>query len=401
MIPETMKRVIIATLTIFCLLTVAAQDIIVKKDGDTLRVYDLKINAKFITYREYPGKDFPSKRIGKAKVLSVKKSRGNSVEISKPDPAPVKVQQPVKVQEKDTVVYFTEAVQGAAALTTNEKPSKEQKGEVLRPLAADNTQLVVAYNKIYDGYDSKVPKKSKASRAVAIMGMKVSSALSNEDVTVEISKCEESYMRYKIFVRNKSNKTIYIDLENCFRLYNDETFKFYYTGKQIKQNRKSNQKVVLTDRQPSFQTGYDGKRRGKSHTTTYNFENKKETSQVVKEQRFIAIPPMGKVALPPEVTFNEYDDIIKSYEKFAATISSERFGVCKWQITTFDEQESPYCNTFQITYSHDKSFDVYSTVMLTLYMKQLIGLGTGFSKFDETRLKGYDKNVICGEVYFE
>ena len=121
----------------------------------------------------------------------------------------------------------------------------------------------------------------------------------------------------------------------------------------------------------------------------------------MKEQRFIAIPPMGKAALPPEVTTDEYDEIIESYEKFSASISRDRFGLCTWQIATFDEQESPYCNTFQITYSHDKSFNVYSTAMFTLYMKQLIGLGTGFSKFDETRLRGYDKNVICGEVYFE
>ena len=396
-----MKRVIVATLTIFCLLTVAAQDIIVKKDGDTLRVYDLKINAKFITYREYPGKDSPSKRIGKAKVLSVKKNRGNSIEISKPDPVPVKVQKPVKVQEKDTVVYFTETVQGAAVTTSKEKPAKEPKGEVWRPQAADNAQLVEAYNRIYGGYAGKVQKKSKASRAVGIMGMKISSTLSNEDVTFEISKCEESSMHYKIFVRNKSNKTIYLDLENSCRLYNDDTFKYYYTGKQIKQNSKSNQKLVLTDRLPLSQTGYAGKRSGSTHTATLKYEGKKETSKVVKEQRIISIPPMGKAALPPEVTIDEYDEIIESYEKFSATISRDRFGLYTWQITTFDEQESPYCNTFQITYSHDKSFNVYSTVMFTLYMKQLIGLGTGFSKFDETRLRGYDKNVICGEVYFE
>ncbi len=396
-----MKRVIVAILTIFCLLTVVAQDIIVKKDGDTLRVYDLKINAKFITYREYPGKDSPSKRIGKAKVLSVKKNRGNSIEISKPDPAPVKVQQPVKIEEKDTVVYFSEIVQGNTVATTEKKNSEEPKGEVWRSKSPDNAKLVEDYNKIYDGYGSKVQRKSKASRAVGIMGMRTTSTLSNEDVTVEFSKCEDSYMSYKVFVRNKSNKTVYLDLENCFRLYNDDTFKFYYTGKQIKQNRKSNQKLVLTDRQTPLRADYATKRKGKSTTSTYNFENKKETSQVVKEQRFIAIPPMGKAALPPEITLDEYDEIIKSYEKFDATISRERFGLCNWQVATFDEHESPYCNTFQITYSHDKSFNLYSTVMFTLYMKQLIGLGTGFSKFDERRLRGYDGNAICGEVYFE
>ena len=122
----TMKRVIIATFTILCLLTAAAQDIIVKKSGDTLRVYDLKINAKFITYRENPGKDSPSKRIGKAKVLSVKKAKGKSVTISAPDPAPakVKVQSPAAKVEKDTVVYFTEILKQDSAQRAAEKPAK-------------------------------------------------------------------------------------------------------------------------------------------------------------------------------------------------------------------------------------------------------------------------------------
>ena len=88
-----MRLFLTTILTILCLLTATAQDIIVKVDGDTLKVYDLKINAKFITYREKPGKESPSRRIGRAKVLSVKKRNCKSVTISKPAPAPVIVQQ--------------------------------------------------------------------------------------------------------------------------------------------------------------------------------------------------------------------------------------------------------------------------------------------------------------------
>ena len=184
----TMKRVIIATFTILCLLTAAAQDIIVKKSGDTLRVYDLKINEKFITYRENPGKNSPSKRIGKAKVLSVKKAKGKSVTISQPDPAPAKakVQLPVSKVEKDTIVYFTEILPQDSARKTAEKPAKEPKGEVTRAVSPDNARLVGLYNSPLAGYGDKEPKKSKAHRAVAIMGVTDSSVLANEDIEVEI-----------------------------------------------------------------------------------------------------------------------------------------------------------------------------------------------------------------------
>ena len=398
----TMKRVIIATFTILCLLTAAAQDIIVKKSGDTLRVYDLKINEKFITYREKPGKDSPSKRIGKAKVLSVKKAKGKSVTISQPDPASakVKVKQPVEKVEKDTVVYFTEILPQDSARKTAEKPAKELKGEVARAVSPDNARLVGQYNCPLGGYGGKEPKNSRAHRAVAIMGITEGSVLANEDVEVEITKCEGA-MRYNIFVRNKSDRTLYIDLENCFRIYDDGTFRPYYSGKQIRQNKKSNEKLTFSDKRTSSRPSYDNRRRTTSHGVTYNFEDRKETSQVVKEQKILAVPPMGKAALPPLVYLDENDEIVSLYDGFLVTLPATAYALRAWQTATYDEAHTPCRNSFIITYSPNKKMDVYSTVKFALYIRQMIGLGTSFSNIDASRINGYDKNTICGEVHFK
>ena len=395
-----MKRVFIATLTILCLLTAAAQDIIVKKDGDTLRVYDLKINAKFITYRENPGKDSPSKRIGKAKVLSVKKGRGKSVEISAPSPASVKSKQPAKRLEKDTVVYFTEILPKDSIEKSAEKPRKEPKGEVVRAVAANNTQIVAQYNKIHGNYGDRLPKKSKADCAVSIMGVTAGSVLSNEDVEIEIAKCDAA-TGYNIFVRNKSDKIIYLDLENSFRIFSDGTFKPYYSGKQIRQSKKSNQKFVVAGKRTTSQTDFADRRQTTSRGATYNLENRKETSQVVKEQKIISVPPMGKVALPPCIYLDENDEIVKEYDNFSATLPWADYKLSDWQVATIDEAQTPFKNSFIITYSPNKKFDIFSTVKFGLYLKQLIGLGTRFSRIDGTRIQGYDKYTICGEIYFE
>ena len=66
------------------LLTATSQDIIVKNDGETMNVYDLKVGKKFITYRLTPGGT--SKRIGKAKVFSYQKKRSHSTTISDKKP---------------------------------------------------------------------------------------------------------------------------------------------------------------------------------------------------------------------------------------------------------------------------------------------------------------------------
>ena len=383
-------------MTILCLLTATAQDIIVKVDGDTLKVYDLKINAKFITYREKPGKESPSRRIGRAKVLSVKKRNCKSVTISKPAPAPVIVQQLAENQKKETIVYVVDSVSADSV----EKSPKKPKGEIKRETSADNAQFVAAYNKNHSSYGDKKQKSKKTGRAVAIMGVTTGSVLANEDVTVEILKSSEIF-QYEIFVQNRGDKIIYLDLENCFRIYNDGTFKPYYSGRQIRQNKQSNSKLSFSNKSTVSRPQYTEGRKTTTGGATFTLEDKRQTSQVVKEQKILAVPPKGKVALPPCVTLDEYENIVEKYDIFSATLSDTNYLLRAGDVVNIDEQQTPYKNSFIITYSPNKNFETYSTVKFGLVLRQLIGLGTKFSRFDETLIHGYDRYTVCGEIYFE
>ncbi len=393
-----MRLFLTTILTILCLLTVTAQDIIAKKDGDTLRVYDLKINAKFITYRERPGKDSPSKRIGKAKVLSVKKRNGKTITISAPDPEP----EPANTVE---VVVPSKKNRDEKKIEKPRTPLHEKpQGEVKRAVAADNMQLIEDYNKNCNGYGEKKQKKSKARCAAAIMNISTGSVLANEDIKIELLKCEQqsnTSIEYKIFVHNKTNNTIYLDLENCFRIYGDSTFKPYYSGKQIRQNKKSNKKVTYSNKIVTSRPQLTGRKRTTSYGTTHTYDEKKQTSQVIKEQKIITIPPKSKIALPPRISLDEYNEIVEEYDIFCTTLPRSQHPLHAWQIVNFDEQQTPYKNSFIITYSPNKKFETYSTVKFGLYLKQLIGLGTKFSRFNETLIHGYDRYTICGETYFK
>lgn len=396
-----MRLFLTIALTILCLLTATAQDIIVKINGDTLRVYDLKVNAKFITYRDRPGKESPSRRIGKAKVLSVKKKNGKSIIISRPTPAISVISTTPEVQQPPLIV--AQPVQEQPIVT--EAPAYEKpKGEVKRAVAHENAAIVGAYNKNHDGCNGKKPKNSKAGCAVAIMGLSPSSVLANEDVEIEISECgrrNDASIQYQIYVQNKSDKIIYLDLENSFRIYNDGTFKPYYSGKQIRQSKKSNEKVSFSGKRTVSRPHYVNGRKTASGGVTFSIEDKVQTTQVVKEQKIISIPPKGKVALPPRISLDAYDEILKEYDVFCATLPAKHYALHDWQVVNIDEQQSPYKNSFIITYSPNKNFDTYSTVNFTLFIRQLIGLGKRFSRFDVTRIQGYDRYTICGEVSFE
>lgn len=387
-----MRLFLSIALTILCLLTATAQDIIVKTDGDTLRVYDLKVNAKFITYREKPGKESPSRRIGKAKVLSVKKRNAKSVIISNPVPAP---------EVAPDTVWQSQKVSVENPADKQQKISNEKlKGEIQRAVAANNAALVAAYNKNHGGYGEKQPKKEKVARAVAIMGVSAGSQLSNEDVEVEILNSSETF-QYKIFVQNKSDNIIYLDLENCFRVYNDGAFNPYYSGKQIRQNKKSNSKVSISTKNNASRPQYIDGRKRTTGATTFTLEDRKQTSQVIKEQKVLAIPPKGKVALPPCVSLNDNEEFIEEYDTFSVTLPVAQYPLHACQVTNIAEHQAPYKNSFIITYSPNKKFETYSTVKFGLYLRQLIGLGTRFSKFDETLIHDYDRYTICGKIYLE
>ena len=375
-----------------CLFAATAQDIIVKIDGDTMKVYDLKVNAKFITYRESPGKESPSRRIGKAKVLSVKKGNGKSITISKPVPAPEIT--------PDTVWQSPKVNVGNPSREEQKSRREKQKGEIKRAVASDNAQLVDAYNKNHSGYGDKKEISSKAGCAVAIMGVTTGSVLANEDVTVEILKCDGT-LQYNIFVRNNSDKIIYLDLEKSFRVYDDGTFKPYCSGKQIRQTKNNNSKISISTKKASSSLQYTYRNKRSSNGAFISIEDRTQTTEIVRELKILAIPPMGKVALPPHVSLGEQDEIIKEYDAFPVTLSAAQYSLNSWQVANVDEQLTPYKNTFIITYSPNKNFDTYSTVNFGLYLRQLIGLGTKISCFDETLIHGYDSYTVCGEVYFE
>ena len=404
MIFATMKILLTTTLTILCLLTATAQDIIVKKDGDTLRVYDLKINAKFITYREKPGGNAPSKRIGKAKVLSVKKRNGKSITISKPDPKPANVSEVVSRHIETPTKASAEKPIDKQHKKLNETSREKPKGEVKRAVAVENPSLVGEYNKSHNGYDDKKQKNSKATCAVAIMGVTTGSILANEDVKIEFSECRrgsDASVQYNIFVQNKTDKIIYLDLENCFRIYNDGTFKPYYSGREIRQNKKSNTKITFSNKTATSYSRHTRRKKANTYGSTYTLDDSKQTSQVVKEKKIIAIPPKGKVALPPRVSLDEYDEIIEEYDVFCTTLQKKQYPLHNGQVVNIDETQTPYKNSFIITYSPNKNFETYSTAKFGLYLKQLIGLGKKISKFNERLIDGYDRYTICGEIYLK
>ena len=368
-----MRAILTIILATISLIVTQAQDIIVKNGGDTLKVYDLKVGTKFITYRLTPDEK-PARRISKSKVRSIKNSKN------------------------DSITYIVDLVAENTAAATITQKDEKHRGEVQRPASIDNSLIINSYNIRHNSYDNKKESNTVANCAVAIMAVTDSSILANEDVEFEIAAIEKSQSiqaQYCVYIHNKSDRNIHIDFENSFRIYNNGSFKTFYNAKEIRQSRKSNESITLTEkRKNATYPGMQYKNKEREKSRKYNSSNRTNTSRsIVKEQKTATIPPGGKLQLPANISLDANDEVVKRYERFGFTLDKN---INKWQTMSFTESSTPYRSSFTIRYSHDKKFESYSTVKFVLYAKEVIGINR--KGFKASKIINYDSRTIYSEV---
>lgn len=367
---RTILTIILATIS---LVAIQAQDIIVKNGGDTLKVYDLKVGTKFITYRLTPDEK-PARRISKSKVRSIKNNK------------------------KDTITYIVDHVaENDATITITEKEEK-QHGEIQRPASINNSLIINRYNIRHDNYNNKRESNTTANCAVAIMAVADSSILANEDIEIEITpdrKSQSLQAEYLVYIHNKSDRNIHIDFENCFRIYNNGSFKTFYNAKEIRQSRKSNESLTLTEyrKNPQY-PGMKYKNKERARSIRHNSSNSTNTSQrIVKEKKTATIPPGGKLPLPANISLDENNELVKRGERFGFMFDRN---INKWQTISFTESSTPYRSSFTIRYSYDKKFATYSIVKFAIYAKEIIGINR--KGFKASKIYNFDNHTIYSEV---
>ena len=79
-----MKRILIA-LFVFCATYVQAQDLIVTKEGESLKVYNVDMGGSAVFYQLSDDKDAEIQRMPKADVLLIKKADGTKIDLTAPD----------------------------------------------------------------------------------------------------------------------------------------------------------------------------------------------------------------------------------------------------------------------------------------------------------------------------
>ena len=390
-----MRKVVLILVLMLSVMLTYAQDVIVKKSGEVLNVYNVEIASKYVFYTvDQAGEDI--KRINKEEVFSVKVGDGEMRMIGENAKAESKKQETVD----------------------NSAPTNE--GLIERKVADNNAELIARYNKRHDGFTDREPTDKVAKEGYAILGVTKESVLSNEDIEVEfVCFTEEEYKRnyepkisymdngwYYIYIKNKTNNTLYIDLGNTFRIKNSGKVKVYYDGSSVTQSSGSASGASLGLGAVTGALGIGGIVGTLASGVSVGSGTQNSVSKTYGSQRVLAVPPLGKVNLPPfyHKGFGGIGDkkMLTVYDSFSIIYPEKYKGIMKKNaVTDFTEEETLWKNQFMITYSLDQSFKNYSNVKFSLYLRQLIG-NRRFIKIKDMykKIKDFDEYTLISTFSF-
>lgn len=382
--------------TAFCILLsltalhLHAQDVIVKKDGSTILAKVLEVDETNIKYKKHSNQSGPTYTISVGNVMAINYKNG----------------------EKDTFGDNTSSTISTNT-TTNNKSSQRL---VKKSADSRNSEIISRYNQIYETHGI-AEKKSAALECFVIFGVKSSSVMSNDDIEMTFVRDEareprynsSKYTIYLINLKNKTDKTIYIDKGNCFRIIHDGTFYCYYENtEQTTVNLGGGSGGTLGLGSVAGVLGVGGAVGQLASGIAVGGGSSHSVSTTYLQQRVIAIPPHGNRNLTEEKWVQTKNGNLLSSAEYTTVENAEFFNIISGASTTikrgdikrgevrvFAENELPWKREYIITYSTEEDFATYSTINAELYIHEMIGRSTWDYNSDK-HIAGINEYTIEG-----
>jgi len=388
-----MKKIIILALFVLGLCDqVAAQETIITSNGDILSVWDVEIGSNSIFYK-LKADDASSLKINKSDVLMIKYSNG-------------------RVERIDMSSENESTLRPASSTSSTTIES-----------SAINSKLIDEFNSRNISYSGKDIGK-KWSSIVALLGIKAGSVIETQEVKIDyimklyleehnltgktlkrskIIDVNEEYepewdtklYRLVAVLKNKTNRTLYIDLANSYLLLNGEAHP-YYVPTAISQTTGTSSGVGVNMGAVTGAMGVGGSLGTLANGVNVSSGSANYNTTITYSQRIVSIPPMASITLDPQdigqgmiygvdgkMKWKSFNVVLQSTIPY---LLSQNFVVQKKNIYVFQDlkrgtkidipeptSESPLATYF--TYSFSEDISNPSFVRTDLYVRQLVGLG--------------------------
>ena len=264
-----MKKILLLFAVLVISLSAQAQDVVITKEGDALKVYGLEVSSTAVFYRESQDVNAPIVRKSKSDLLMIKYSDGRKEIMGEDNNA----SQPAVSQQTatDAPVEFT---------------------------AEDNAanEAALAKWKSFPASKLKATKK-RASMLCCILRPDKDSRIADKNVELTFHGANTllswtNDVNFVLGVKNKTNKTIYLDLGNSFFIRGEQSEAYYVpTANSSTSGTNSGASVNLGALTGAM--GIGGAVGKVASGINVGKGSSKHNTTVVYSQRVVAIPPMS------------------------------------------------------------------------------------------------------------
>ena len=385
-----MKKLIIFACFLMAGVSVSAQDVLITQEGDVKKVYDVEVGPSTVFYKEADKADAPTLRIKKADVIMIKRKDGTKYDLGNE----------VSVKTMPTNIQTSTP----ANVTVSSDSQKRN---------ADLINQINGFNPEYVGDDTD----KDAKRLFCILGYGKDSQVVNDELEVECVTgsmyCYDSKKTVKkavingvisndvtikdygtpwytnpcirLKLKNRSTKTLYIDLGNTFMTRNGVATAYYIPSSTSTSSSNSSGASVNLGAVAGA-LGVGGALGTLASGIAVGGGNTSGTVNTIYSQRVIAVPPMSVKELDAQMLFLElgkFCDGFNVFEGYAYDwIPSFWFdkndGDYKnGETHDFAESTSPIKFCFFVSYYDNEACQTERKMSFNLYLRRIIGFGNG------------------------
>lgn len=362
-----------------------AQDVIVKRDGSIIQSKVTEVNSNEIKYKKFSNPDGPVYIICKAEVLAINYENG----------------------DKDTFSEQTSVAASKSTMTRQQPIPDEER----------NKELLMLYNREYAAKDDLGKQKAKPAReCILVMGAAATSVFANNELEMSLVKRKSELPSgewgtpnvYYILLKNKTDKKIYIDRAQCYRIINGMSRSMYEDTKQITVTQGTSSSVGIGTAIGGIGIGGVS---GSSASASTSFQNLQyieippNSMRYFAEDKWTFVSGRGNSKMYKKVESGELFLFApkfnpnNAYFKYSSLVRLNKGDIQKGEVKIYNEQNSPYTQEYIITYSTDETFLNKSTLNAKFFIHQIGGVGSGYvnwANFEGQYFEGSDEYSVRG-----
>ena len=394
------KLIIFACSLMMAGVSASAQDVLITQEGDVKKVYDVEVGPSTVFYKEADKADAPTLRIKKADVIMIKRKDGTKYDLG----------------NGNNVVNNSQAAQSPQTQAAD--PVATSVSAEAQRLNEEAIRRVNDYNPKYQGDDTD----DRCKRLLCLLGYGKDSQIINDDIEIECVTGALDFIKFKkgmkegvsngaaksdvpfsdfaswsyanpgikLRVKNKSGKTLYLDLGNTFIMRKGVAMAYYVPSSTSTSNSSSSGMGVNLGAVAGA-VGVGGALGTLASGIGVGGSSTSATVNTTYSQRVISVPPMSVKELDVQLMFPNVETYCDGFgiQDYAApnfyflpefSFATKEGGYYNnGETHNFSEETSPVKFGFFVSYSDEENCQNEKKLAFNLYLRQIIGFNKKLS----------------------